>query len=120
MKHEESQIQSACVKWFRYQFPVYARLLFAVPNGGARNRVTAAILKGEGVVAGVADLLLLVPRGGYHGLAIEMKTKTGHQSDSQKAWQRAVESQGYRYSLCRSLVEFRRLVDEYLSGSCCE
>ena len=34
--------------------------------------VTGARLKAEGVVAGVSDLLLLVPRGKYHGLCIEM------------------------------------------------
>lgn len=113
MRHVESNTQIAAVRWFRYQYPHLARLLFAVPNGGARDRVTGAIMKAEGVVAGVADLLLLVPRGGYHGLCIEMKTRTGRQSESQKEWQQEVEAQGYRYVVCRSEIDFRNAVKVY-------
>ena len=114
MRHNESNIQIACVRWFRMQHPKLARLLFAVPNGGARNAVTGAILKAEGVVPGVADLLLLVPRHGYHGLAIEMKTRTGRQSDSQREWQQEVEAQGYRYVVCHSFDDFRNEVEAYI------
>ena len=114
MRHNESNIQIACVRWFRMQHPKLARLLFAVPNGGARNAVTGAILKAEGVVPGVADLLLLVPRNGYHGLAIEMKTRTGRQSDSQREWQQEVEAQGYCYVVCHSFDDFRNEVDAYI------
>ena len=48
-------------------------LLYAIPNGGNRNIVTATKLKAEGVKAGVPDLCLPVPRGGYHGMYLEMK-----------------------------------------------
>ena len=74
MRHDESRIQTACVKWFRLQYPHFALNLFAVPNGGQRGKFEARIMKGEGVTAGVADLLLLLPSKGYHGLCIEMKT----------------------------------------------
>lgn len=114
MRHVESDIQIACVRWFRYRFPRYARLLFAVPNGGARNAVTASILKAEGVVAGVADLLLLVPSKGFHGLAIEMKRPTGRQSVSQREWQEDVTREGYRYAVCRSVTDFMDEVERYL------
>lgn len=114
MRHVESDIQIACVRWFRYRFPRYARLLFAVPNGGARNAVTASILKAEGVVAGVADLLLLVPSKGFHGLAIEMKRPTGRQSVSQREWQGDVTREGYRYAVCRSVTDFMDEVERYL------
>lgn len=110
----EHQTQVACVEWFRLTHRDLAPLLFAVPNGGRRDRVTGAKLKAEGVVAGVSDLILLVPRGGYHGLMIEMKTRKGRQQESQKAWQAAVEGQGYRYEVVRSLDEFRETVEDYL------
>ena len=70
MRHNESRIQTACVKWFRLQYPHFALNLFAVPNGGQRGKFEAKIMKGEGVTAGVADLLLLLPSKGYHGLCI--------------------------------------------------
>lgn len=46
-------MQRMCVGWFRLQYPAVGKLLFAVPNGGARSRTEAAIMKAEGVTAGV-------------------------------------------------------------------
>lgn len=116
MRHIESRIQVSCVTWFRLQYPKMARLLFAVPNGGMRGKVEASIMKAEGVVAGVADLLLMVPTSAHHGLCIEMKTAKGRQQESQKSWQEAVEGQGYKYVICRSLDDFMEQIRAYLEG----
>ncbi len=125
MAHIESKAQRACVSWFRGIYPEYAMLLFAVPNGGARSKIEASIMKGEGVTAGVSDLILMVPRGDYHALCIEMKKEAviydgtrekkqkGYQSNEQKAWQAAVESQGYRYAVSHGLDEFKAIINEY-------
>lgn len=115
-RHIESRIQIQCVSWFRLQYPQFRMLLFACPNGGARSAVEAKIMKAEGVTAGVSDLILLLPRGGYNSLCIEMKTdcRTSRQSDSQKAWQAAAEAVGNKYVVCRSLDDFMREVGEYM------
>lgn len=115
-RHLESQLQRQCVAWFRLQYPKHARLLFAVPNGGARSRIEAAIMKAEGVTAGVSDLILLEPRGGYGALCIEMKTgsKSSRQSDSQKEWQADTEEAGNKYVVCRSLDTFMAEVTKYM------
>lgn len=114
MRDQEHKIQSACVKWFRMQYHQYADLLFAVPNGGARDAVTGAKLKEEGVVAGVADLILFLPRQGFHALCIEMKTAKGVQRQTQRVWQEKVEAQGYKYVVCRSIDDFISTVKDYL------
>lgn len=114
MLNIESRIQQACVRWFRLRYPRYAGLLYAIPNGGKRNAVTGAILKAEGALAGVADLFLSVPNRFYHGLYIELKTPKGRQRVSQKAFQEAVEGEGYKYALCRSLDDFVAEVERYL------
>lgn len=125
MRNEEHDLQCACVKWFAYAHPELRGLLFSVPNGGARSKATAGRLKAEGVVAGVADLILLVARvepckhdigwsNMFHGLCIEMKTKRGYQSPEQKAWQSLVEQYGYKYAVCRSLDEFINTIENYL------
>ncbi|MDR1340113.1 MAG: VRR-NUC domain-containing protein [Prevotellaceae bacterium] len=111
-RHDESRIQQAAVKWFRYQYP--GMLLYAIPNGGARSGTEASIMKGEGVLAGVADLFLSVPAAEYHGLYIEMKTKKGRQSLSQEAFQKEAERFGYKYAVCRSLDEFMETINNYL------
>lgn len=115
MRHIESTIQINCVRWFRYQYRHLSRLLFAVPNGGARDAATGRILKAEGVVPGAADLLLLVPSGLYHGLCIEMKTPTGRQQASQYEFEKAVKAQGYKYVICRSVDDFICEVQQYLT-----
>ena len=113
---EEHHIQVACVRWFRLKYPHLFARLFAVPNGGRRDGVTGARLKEEGVLAGVADLILLVPNAGYHALLIEMKTPKGRQSDTQKWWEQEIcAEREYKYVVCRSLEEFVREVEEYLS-----
>lgn len=111
---EEHRLQVACVRWFRLQYPGMAKSLIAVPNGGRRDEVTGAKLKAEGVVAGVADLLLLEARGGYAGLAIEMKTEKGRQSRSQEEWQRYITGRGWDYVVVRSLEQFMAVVKDYL------
>mgnify|MGYP002745032907 FL=1 len=116
MQDAEHRLQCACVRWFRYQYPHHASLLFAVPNGGRRDAVTGARLKAEGVVAGVADLLLFVPTKQHHALCIEMKTATGRQSTAQKKWQRLVEQLGYQYAVIRDFPAFEQLIKDYLAN----
>lgn len=112
---EEHRIQCTCVEWFRYKFPRYRHNLFAVPNGGRRDAVTGAKMKAEGVLAGVADLILLRRNYKYGALLIEMKTRKGRQADTQKEWQRLIEQDGYKYVVCRSFDEFRAEVLDYLN-----
>ena len=111
---EEHRIQCACVNWFRLQYPTHASALFAVPNGGRRDRVSGAKLKAEGVLPGVSDLILLLPRGRHHGLLIEMKTERGKQSQAQRDWQRDMVHRGYKYLVIRSIDEFIDMVTDYL------
>lgn len=114
-RHQESRTQAACVRWFRYQYPEYAQMLIAVPNGVATSESQGAILKAEGMLAGVADLLLLLPADTATLLAVEMKTDTGRQSPRQKEWQSEAEAHGIRYEVVRSFDEFKELLTEYIN-----
>lgn len=81
--------QTAFVQWFRLQYP--GVLIFAIPNGGARNKATAGKLKAEGVLAGVPDLF--IPRW---RLFVEMKRKAhGRVSPEQAEVMRALGAAGY-------------------------
>ena len=112
---EEHQLQCACVQWFRLQHPALNHNLFAVPNGGRRDKTTGAKLKAEGVKAGVADLILLKPNAKHHALLIEMKTAKGRQTQSQRDWQRDIERDGYKYVVIRSVQAFIQTVNDYLN-----
>lgn len=128
LHHKESDLQIRCVKWFRIQYPAFARLLEHPKNEGCGDRVRGAIAKAEGVQAGVADLILHVPslcrewKGEIqeepflvHSLAVEMKTKTGSQSADQKLFQRYFEATGNKYVVVRTFEDFQVVVDSYMS-----
>lgn len=125
----ESRITQDCVRWFRFQYPQYAKVLVHPANEGLRKTKVIATsfgtkvvstggarLKAEGLVAGVADLLLLVPRKGHGCLAIEMKRpcNSSKQSGSQLEWEKACVAAGNMYVVCRSLEQFMEAVNEYL------
>ncbi len=69
----ESQIQRAVVQHLQWR-SVSAMFWFAVPNGGYRTNAEAAIFSGQGVIAGVPDLIVIA-RGLPFGL--ELKTEHG-------------------------------------------
>ena len=56
---EEHRIQCECIRAFRYKYPNMNHNLFAVPNGGKRNKIIAGKMKAEGALAGVSDLIFL-------------------------------------------------------------
>lgn len=113
---EEHRLQVQCVAWFRRTYPRLSHTLFAVPNGGRRDAQTGARLKEEGVLAGVADLILLKSNRHYGALLIEMKTPTGRQSTAQRTWASDITREAeYKYILCRSIPQFQREVRAYLS-----
>lgn len=92
-------------------------LMFAIPNGGERNKIVASRLKAEGVKTGVSDVMLPVPMGGYHGLFIEMK-KPGElksTSQAQKDFGAAMQAQGYGFVVCDDWTKARDVIIQYLT-----
>lgn len=116
MRHQEHNLQVACVRYFRLQYPNIAPLLFAVPNGGSRNLREAARLKAEGVTRGVADLILLLPSRTHHALCMELKTTNGRLSPQQKEWLTLAEHYGAKTAIIRSIDDFIKTVDSYLES----
>ena len=115
LKGEEHRIQASCIRWFRYQYPKLKNILFAVPNAARRSARNGAYMKEEGMLAGVADLILLKSNRFYGALCIEMKKPDEYQRPVQKEWQKECEAAGNKYVVCRSLDEFMRVVTNYLN-----
>jgi hypothetical protein len=114
MKISEHQEQVALVSWFRLAFPKFKLHLFSIPNGEYRHIATAVKLKRSGVLAGVSDLFLMIPKNGYHGMWIEMKAKTGSVSDSQKEFMAAASSMNYLAVVCFGFDEAKTAITNYL------
>lgn len=91
--------------------------LFHVPNGGSRGPAEAGRFKAMGVKPGVPDVFLDVPRGGFHGLRIEMKRRRGGVlSDAQADWIDYYNHIGYRAVVCYGWNEAREAIEAYLKG----
>ena len=116
-QHKESELQIQCVRWFAYEYPHLRMLLYHPQNEGTANgRVRGAIAKAEGVVAGVADLILQAPSEyGFSCLAIEMKTPTGRQSPEQKMFELYIKAAYGKYVVIRTFDDFKAIVTEYVS-----
>jgi hypothetical protein len=115
LEHDE---QKSLFQWVKYMTGKYPELdsLYAIPNGGKRDIITAARLKAEGVRPGVPDMCLPVARHGYHGLYIEMKIKGGRLSDNQKDWISKLTAQGYMVKVCygwqEASIEIHKYIEE--------
>lgn len=118
MKNEESREQSALIKWAELSTAKHPclRLLFAIPNGGKRNVITAANMKREGVKPGVPDLFLAYPSKGFHGMFIEMKKrKGGRTSEAQFQWLEMLQAAGYQVAICAGWEEAKNMIEQYIN-----
>jgi hypothetical protein len=120
----EEIIQGHIVTWLRY-LENAGRLdavWFACPNGGARSVIEARIFKGQGVRAGVADLVFLwgtFAREHAGGLiaysagcaCMEVKTPEGRLSDAQLEFQVQCERRGIPYVVVRSIDDAQATVN---------
>ena len=71
-----------------------------------------AVYNSRYVLAGMADLLVFIPK--YGVLFLEIKTPKGKQRDSQKRFEDLCNGCGLKYALVRSVKEARDVVKQYL------
>jgi len=113
----EHQEQVAVIQWWnavhrQHGLPYFA--LFAIPNGGARDMITGANLKAEGVRRGALDLMLSVARGKYHGLFIEMKAGSNKPTDEQLEFIEHLNGAGYKACVHWSADAAIREIEAYM------
>ncbi len=116
MVQREEMEQVTLFSWATWQEQLYPDLkwMYHVPNGGKRNKATAARLKAAGVKAGVPDVVLPTPKGIYHGLYIEMKSGDNKPTAKQKEWLEYLKSAGYKTAVCYSYEEAIDVILAYL------
>ncbi len=111
--------QEALVAWFHLQYPDH--LIFAIPNGLARPGSAASSVK-SGLVPGIPDLFLAVPRGTYGGMFIELKrpkgvgTTPGKPSIKQLDMLQHLNRAGYLGLLCYGWSEAANAIVDYMAN----
>ena len=104
----EAQEQAAFVQYMRLKHPDI--LIFAIPNGGSRNKAEASRMKAGGVVAGIPDLF--VPE---YKLFIEMKRRKGGSVSQRQKWiMFELRRVGYRCEVCKGSDEAIALMKEVI------
>jgi hypothetical protein len=114
MRQIEHNIQVSIITYLRYAHPsaifcASAGGMFTTPKQG--KKMVAA-----GYVKGYPDLAIHEPRGGYHGLFIELKSDTGKTSPEQRDWIAKLMERGYYAQICKGTDQAINLIDAYLSG----
>lgn len=105
----EDQFQAATYLYINNNYPMLRRLLFHVPNQGAKNAKEGAKLKAMGVIAGVPDLICLRPLCG-----IELKMPTGRIDSNQKSIHEHWGNNGIPVYVCWNASEVVELLDKLL------
>jgi hypothetical protein len=93
--------------------------MFAIPNGGMRNKAVAVKLKQEGVKRGVPDIFLAHRSELFNkfGLFIEMKFGKNHLEKEQVDWGARLLEANYSRLVCYSWVEAAAGIIIYLGKS---
>jgi hypothetical protein len=111
----ESAIQSSFVEWLNLQHPKVAEVTAAIPNGGKREARYGNRLKREGLKKGFPDIGIFAPRGSYHGLFIEFKSRKGVIRKEQIEVMESLTKEGYLCEVCKSLEEAIKITNNYIS-----
>jgi len=119
MQHTESlQVVVPLVRWVRLQAHLHPALRWfhKIPNGGAMSVRAGARNKAEGVLPGVPDHFLPMPRDGYHGLYLEAKApgKLARLSPEQKEFRAWCEQAGYKHVVYEDWVVAAQEISDYL------
>lgn len=117
------------MQWAKRSEGLYPQLrwLFAIPNGaklpymrnkgGGRYAPQAYRLIAEGMKAGIADLFLPYPSGGFCGLWIEMKFKDNRPTKDQEEFLADMNQSGYLAVACWNAEDAIDTIKCYLADT---
>ena len=117
--YAEQREQAQVVLWARARFDEDSDkwhdldLLHCSLNGVKLSKAQAGKAKSQGMRTGIPDLFLPVPRKGFSGLFIEMKSETGRLSDAQKDVVPRLSALGYSMHVAYSGREAIEIIRTY-------
>lgn len=119
VRHEpELEEQAALITWANKTDIGGVRIgeyLIHIPNEGKRGPKARKDVKRLGLRAGVSDLFLALPRGGYAGLWLEMKAIDGKPTAEQVSWLNKMIGSGYAAVLCYGFDQAKERIMAYVN-----
>lgn len=111
----ERGMQASVIEYIDKRYPAIGPLCFHVPLELLRREThTAGMFAALGARAGVADVVMLIPRGAYHGLLIELKVPPRRPTDTQVRFLELARAQGFAACWSDSINTVLKLIDVYL------
>lgn len=110
MRHfaiSESAVQRQLLDWLAAALP--DAIVFAVPNGERRDKITGARLKAQGVLAGAPDLVVC-----HRGVIafVEVKKDKGRLSEAQKVFRDTCAEHQLPYAVIRGIGDLQVFLDD--------
>lgn len=109
MRHAEADFQVGVVRFLR----MAGHFVFAVPNGGSRNLREAVNLKAQGVMAGVSDLIVLLPGKKVYFIELKNPNGKGRQSPAQREFEDNVRAHGHEYLIWDKWAQAEQFVNAH-------
>lgn len=94
-KKPETVLQIAFFRWLEEQHPEIYAMSFASAGGMRTGIQTAIEMRDMGYKTGTPDVMILIPRNGYHGLMIEIKPLKKYATPEQKDIIVKLNKEGY-------------------------
>lgn len=108
---KEDKLQNAVMSYINLQHPKV--LTIHVPNEGRRTPYERFKFKYLGGKAGVPDILCFENRGGFSGLAIELKVGYNKPTESQLECLKMLENGNWSAHWCNSFDKAKEIIDNY-------
>ncbi len=109
----EREEQIEVVAYLRSKYPKV--VVTATGAGMGFSGKWQQLLSRLGYHRGTPDLMIFKPKGGYHGLFIEMKAVRGSLSDVQKHTLDTLAAEGYKTCVCFGAGQAIGVLDKYMS-----
>jgi hypothetical protein len=110
-KRPEQVLQKQVVAYLRMACP--DAITVHIPNGGYRSNIEAAILQGLGVLAGVADLMILWYPAKVAFIELKAPGESKRLSPAQVGFLCSLENMGIPNAVCDSLDAVRTKIKEW-------
>jgi len=100
-KKPETVLQIAFFRWLEEQHPEIYDMSFASAGGMRTGMQTAIEMRDMRYKKGTPDVMILIPRKGYHGLILEIKTLKRYATPEQKDIIAKLNKEGYNAQIVK-------------------
>jgi len=114
--HPEEIEQCKLFDWIR-TIPELEKCAFHIANERKTNPMRGLLLKRMGVLSGVSDVFIALPKGGFHGLFLELKAGNNKATEHQRLFLEKMTQNGYLAICCTGYEAARAIILTYLGKS---